>query len=720
MNTETKASLSTKVSDKASEQNCRALAMEIMNSWKHGKPVDASAAISQHPEIGQFKSVVQELALEEYCHRTDRGESLTISDFCDQFPDYREWVREQIEIGEVIPDLCLWPAPGEEFCGFEIVDKLGEGAFAHVYHAKELALGGREVAIKVSTRGGGAEAEMLGKLEHVGIVPVNSVQHESLSDRTIICMPYLGRATLDDVLKIACEGGVPKRASHILEAVHVINRNEPSPAHRDWSSHLLRRRARYADGVLQLGLQISEALAYAHQKRILHLDIKPSNILLTSDGTAKLLDFNLSSDGQGGPQPVGGTLPYMSPEQLQGYIDRNNISSAIDHRSDIYSIGLILYQLLSGRLPYESLPDSLPSKQLAQHLLECQKVPLRETSPRINDRIAKLVDSCLSNDPECRAQSADDLAKSLRHELTVLRRTTRQVKQHPIVWSFTAAVVVAVGLSAGVFLATLEPYPVRQFNAGLVAMQRGDFVAAKKHFDDAVTEDPEYVDALRARARLFGRLGMNEDALRDVRTADELVTSKTGVPDPVLAARVGYYLTKLQNYSEAIHWYDESIDRGLRSSEIYNNLAWSHHRVGNVAQAIGMLDRAINVDPQCQAAFHNRARAHFWIERKQKTRHNKSLSDIQAALSCGDITGELHRDAAQIFAARSRFESGWTTKAKSHLMLAAKNGANLEMLRADPILAILFEDGDPLSGLNPDQVVDNFDAEFLVDVRVGL
>src|SRR5262249_25943925 len=198
---------------------------------------------------------------------------------------------------------------------------------------------GRLVAIKC-TSFGAREAAMLGRLDHPGVMPIHSIRDIADQNVTVVCMPYLGRATLDQVFRHV--HGRPRptlQAATILEACQ--DRRLPTAA-----APRILRRGSYLDGVRWLAARIAGALGYLHAKGISHRDLKPSNILLQPDGAPRLLDFNLSADTFLPKAQVGGTLPYMAPEQLEA-LDHGD-PAVLTPQVDIFALGVILYEWLAG------------------------------------------------------------------------------------------------------------------------------------------------------------------------------------------------------------------------------------------------------------------------------------------------------------------------------------------------------------------------------------
>src|SRR5262245_13056106 len=266
-------------------------------------PSGGSRARSAAPGVrAPDRSAVLNAAYDEYCRRRDGGEALDPDEFCARFPNFRTSLHGLLrahqffqENPELVAQLgpAQWPEVGGTFLGFALRHELGRGTFARVFLAAETALGDRPVAVKVSQHGG-VEAETLGRLRHPNIVPVHSVQEDPVTSLTAVCMPYLGSATLCDVLDYADASPAGRHwAAGILRVVLNAGPAEEAPEASGRAPAVLRY-GTFVDGVLHLAVQLADALAFVHGRGFCHGDLKPSNVLLSPDGRPMLLDFNLS------------------------------------------------------------------------------------------------------------------------------------------------------------------------------------------------------------------------------------------------------------------------------------------------------------------------------------------------------------------------------------------------------------------------------------------
>lgn len=327
--------------------------------------------------------------------------------------------------------------PNEELGDFRLLQLLGHGAFSRVYLATQKSLANRVVVLKITSLPMG-ESQKLAKLQHSNIVPLYSTQN--VEGFFILCMPFLGSITLRDAIQFAKQKSIHHSQSQMLsgaELVHAVevDRQRLQSSNREVnqflsleSDHEIGRRPplekwlplNSIQTVVRVAIDMVSGLEYAHGKNLLHGDIKPANVLLGFDGSIMLLDFNLSRNQLQGSEKktsAGGTLPYMAPEQLLGLMESQDRSSVA---SDIYSIGVVLYELLTGKHPvdFSSLTHSPVELSFERHQ---QKIELpNHINPQVPRDLAAIVMKCLAKDPTQRYQSASQLREDLLRQQSLL------------------------------------------------------------------------------------------------------------------------------------------------------------------------------------------------------------------------------------------------------------------------------------------------------------
>ena len=278
---------------------------------------------------------------------------------------------------------------GRTLAHYRIASAIGAGGMGEVYRALDTKLG-RAVALKVLAPAMARDPERLARFErearavaalnHPHIVTIYSV--EEGDGITFLTMELVEGESLAARIP---EGGLP------------------------------------LDRILTIGAALADALAAAHDKGIVHRDLKPANVMLTPDGRVKVLDFGLAKDLRPADRPdmtvtaaghtevgmVMGTPAYMSPEQLAG--------RPVDHRTDIFSLGILLYQMSSGQRPFEAAT----SIELASAILRDTPRPLSDVRPDMPAALARLIQHCLEKDRERRVQTARDVTTELE---TIARR----------------------------------------------------------------------------------------------------------------------------------------------------------------------------------------------------------------------------------------------------------------------------------------------------------
>ena len=377
------------------------------------------------------------------------------------------------------------PKIGQDFLDFFLLGELGRGAFGKVFLAQQGPLAGRLVALKVAM-GLFTESQTLAQLQHTNIVPIYSYHHGDAFQA--VCMPYLGSTTLAHVLaNIRSHKCMPSSGKQLLSTLKSAKRESTQADRSSQRSSLnsgpIRTEAAtvdfmpggsaaaphtalleleglsYVDSILWLAVRLTDGLAHAHERGIIHRDLKPANVLITDDGMPMLLDFNLAhdtklSDGASSAS-MGGTLPYMAPEHLQAF---HGSTEKVDARSDLYSLGVMLFELLTGASPfptYRKLPMCETVERMVQDRLQGSP-PLMPLNPNIPPAVESIILRCLEADPAKRYQTARDLQEDLQRQLehkplkhaanpSLWERWRKFRRRHPRLTS-TASVAVAAGL----------------------------------------------------------------------------------------------------------------------------------------------------------------------------------------------------------------------------------------------------------------------------------
>ncbi len=363
--------------------------------WESGEKIGAQWYLERYTDLGQDTIVA--LIYEEFCLREEDQEPPNPADFVARFPQVAGSLGRVLEIHELLgagsglaalsgsssrngvgaAARPAFPEAGETIADFLLVEELGRGAFARVFLAKERELADRPVALKVSRRGS-REPQTLARLQHTHIVPVHSHRVDAASGLHLLCMPYFGRITLSRVLadpkvKNASTGAV------LAEVLDRLDAGGDLPGGSTTARMELSRRT-YSRAIAWWCARLAEALAHAHDRGVLHRDIKPSNVLVTSDGMPMLLDFNLARE----PVPkdgtatdtatLGGTINYMSPEHLEALGDPS--AHAVDGRADIYGLGVLMYEAVTGRRPFPPPPRGSSVVEALMRAIDDRRRPL--------------------------------------------------------------------------------------------------------------------------------------------------------------------------------------------------------------------------------------------------------------------------------------------------------------------------------------------------------
>ncbi|HZW30437.1 MAG TPA: protein kinase [Isosphaeraceae bacterium] len=506
------------------EELVERLCNDQVRRWRAGQRVPAEAYFGLYPTIRADSEAAFELIYGEFLLREELGEPPQWEEFRWRFPRFAERLRRQLDLHAVLredepvaegpdaeptmPEAAPWAGSRWLVPGYRVMGELGRGGMGTVYKAWQVRLK-RVVALKVirtdayADPGAAArfqaEAEAAARLQHPNLVPVFEIgEHEG--------MGYL-------VLEYVAGGGLDRRLAGALQ--------DPRDAAR-----LLETLAR--------------AIHSAHQQGIIHRDLKPANVLLTTDGIPKITDFGLAklverSEGLTQTGEILGTPSYMAPEQVRG------LSDQITAATDVYSLGAILYESLTGRPPFKgTTPLSTLEQVSSQEPLSPSK--LQRHLPRDLETICL---KSLEKEPQRRYPTALALAEDLRRFLRgepILARPTpawerawKWVQRRP--WAAAALSLVVFLLllllgGAGYYNARLRDQThVAQLNAGKAIEQRN---LALKVLDQLVYEVQKKLAPTPATRSL--RRGLLDTAIAGL---DEIGRSTMGSP-PDLSQAVAH------------------------------------------------------------------------------------------------------------------------------------------------------------------------------------
>jgi WD40 repeat protein len=434
---------------------------------------------------------------DEFLERLERGEQPSPEEYVARYPEHATVLRQVLTALRLVQMSGRGPttepaAPASEppaggrLGDFRILREIGRGGMGIVYEAEQESLG-RRVALKVLPLHAASDPKLLARfrresraaaqLHHTNIVPIFDVgQH---GDLCYYAMQFIPSQPLDEILqelqRLRAESPVsprPESARGALASSAPLadsGRGETSS-----SSSLLagQPHSAFCHNVARIALQAAEALAYAHERGVIHRDVKPSNLLLDGHGAVWVTDFGLAKATDSADLThtgdVVGTVRYMAPERFRGECDA---------RSDVYALGLTLYEMLTLR-PAFAATDRLT---LIDQIARLDPPRPRSLDSRIPRDLETIVMKAIDKDPGRRYPLADDLAADLRRFLADEPITARRIgpverlvcwgRRNPVVAGLTAAVVL---VTAGGFAATAAQTRAAQDERDTAQKQRDE------------------------------------------------------------------------------------------------------------------------------------------------------------------------------------------------------------------------------------------------------
>jgi len=481
------------------------------------------------------------------------------------------------------------PLPEGVIPGYDILSEIHRGGQGVVYRARQRSTK-RDVAIKVLLEGPFAsraarrrferEIELVAGLKHPNIVAVFD-SGATTDGRQYCVMDYVDGLRLDQYVR-------EKRLD--------------------------------VKGTLQLFASICEAINFAHQRGVIHRDLKPSNILVDTDASPRILDFGLAKQVAAADDPlvsitgqVVGTLPYLSPEQARGQHDQ------VDLRADVYALGVILYELLTGQYPYpvigqladvlRHIADTAPRRPSAVWREDAGVSSSGMRRCPLDDEIETISLKALSKEPQRRYQSAGELARDVKHYLAgelieakrdstwyTLRKTLRKRRGTVLVGCIILALLIAWGVTTSYFYAKEKESADR-------ARRRFDQVRELAHasmfdFHDAIADLPGATPArmLLVKNALKYLDNLSQEAGSDVLLIRELASAYLKVGDvqgSVRQSNIGDSAGAMVSYKKSLALLESIADSHPDPFVLKKSLAMLHACIGDMHWQSGDMEKSL-------------------------------------------------------------------------------------------------------------------------------
>ncbi len=500
---------------------------------------------------------------------------------------------------------------GHVISHYRIIEEIGRGGMGTVYKAEDTRLK-RTVALKFLppelTRDEEAkkrfyrEAQAASALQHQNVCAIHDIE-ETPDGQVFICLDYYTGLTLKEML-----AALPLRS--LLPV----------------------------DEVVAMARQIAAGLLKAHQLGIIHRDIKPANIIITTEGVVKILDFGLSTLASGSrltrTGKVSGTAAYMSPEQATG--------GKTDRRTDLWSFGVVVYEMLAGRHPFEAEYEQAAIYQILNQDAE----PLAMIRGGLSEALLRLVNGCLQRNKDKRIQDVREVL-SLLDEATQPAGAAGQKKGFPKKTATAAAAGLAIAIIVGAF-SLFRKTPALPDNARTVAVLPFidlDNNPNNAYFSDGVTED-----ILTQLSRISGLRVLSRTTMMQYKGSKKKLSEigaelKAGVVLEGSVRRSGSRVritAQLIDAQKDAHLWADSYDREMSDilgiqSDVAAKIA-AALKVALTPREKEVLKKAPAVNPQVYTLL---LQSRYFIQRVTKEDTEKAISLLEQALAIDDANAQV-------------------------------------------------------------------------------
>ncbi len=562
---------------------------------------------------------------------------------------------------------------GQMLGSYEILSHLGAGGMGEVWRARDTRLD-RAVAIKVLPASLANDADRLRRFEQEARA-TSALNHPNI-------------LTIYDIGK---HEGVPFIVAELLEGAELREQLKEGP--------LQIRRS------VELARQIAQGLEAAHEKGIIHRDLKPENIFVTRSGRVKILDFgiaklNLPKPAEVDPEAptkipltnpgmILGTVGYMSPEQVRG--------RDTDHRSDIFSFGVILYEILTGQRAFRG--DS--AIEVMSAILKEEPPEISLTNCKVPPQLERIVRRCLEKEPEQRFQTSSDLSFALEalttpsgSQLNTLAempaRNTRSFVPQFLARRYKIIVpVLLLLLGVGYLLSSWRPFQqgmpqpsakaLPWYEIGTQSLRDGSYYRASSYLQEAIRIDPQFSLAHARLAEALAELDYSDESNRELLIVSSQVPDRSRLTaiDRLTLEAIQY--TAVRNLPAAIDSYAQMIELApdAERAHVYLDLGRAYEKSHEPDKAIESYLNALKYDPQLPTA-HLQLGIIYGQRQKDLNKANESFKRAE----------ELYQDnkegLAEIFFNRGMIYNGLNrlAEARDQLKRVAQYGNDHQKIRA--------------------------------------
>jgi len=571
---------------------------------------------------------------------------------------------------------------------FELIREIGRGGMGVVLAARQISLN-RSVALKVLPPALGMspqtvkrfeqEAHAAAKLHHTNIVPVYATGEQG--GHHFYAMELVEGQSLDQVLREITDTGTNELMQDLVQSLAdegKLPQGSAGAAGKEGASTSLTETSagdrKWLDAATRLLAEVADALHYAHGRGVIHRDIKPANLMLSKDGRVMITDFGLARLTQEPGLTLSGsfmgTPAYMSPEQIAAG------RMKLDHRTDVYSLGVVLYELLTLQRPF---PGESREEVVAAIMTKDPRSP-RRINRKIPVDLETICLKAMEKDPDRRYQNAGEMAHDLRQYLLggligarrsgVVRRSWKAVRRHPVLATTAVAtllVLVSAGLAWISFQARSGEASRRAVADAKLALKQGLYSEGLEKIDQALQIDGDLAEARLVRARLLIQLYHHREAAEEAQWVLERYPNDW-TSHAILAGLARYPATQFRLVALPAEEHLLAVEAvAPDAAEAFYLRALSTE---NARERIELLNRALDLDPADAEAI----QARIWAL--------EELEDFDRARA----------DADRLITARPLSAQGWRMKAEIYRLQR-----DYEQAQASIERAIKVNPKDPLN-----------------------